>query len=108
MRFEIWQGNFHQTCMGYKHGMPMRKVWEGEIEARPSAAGKALDSIFAQFQRVDESHSPPREYQGRSLSFGDVIRLGEAWYTIDVIGFQELFGEPVEDAHAYVNGVLSS
>lgn len=108
MKFEIWQGEFRQTSMGYTHGTPMRKVWEGEIEARASAAGKALDSLFAQFQHVDDEHKPPDDYHGRSLSFGDVIRLGDEWYTIDVIGFQRLLGAPVENEHAYVNAVLSS
>jgi hypothetical protein len=99
MKFEIWQSvNYADCALGYKPGAPMKLVWVGEIEPLVGSYGpRTIDLIFDEFQRVDDEHMPPEGYEGRSLSVGDVVRIGEAWFSCELIGWSLMNPDDVPD-----------
>lgn len=92
MTYEIWQSvDFGDSCMGYRPGIEMVKRWTGDIEFDERDLGwnddvpsYTLERIFYEFQRVDENHMPPDSYIGRSLNFGDVVKLGDRWFACGI------------------------
>lgn len=101
MRYEIWQAPAGEGAFAndYHALNPWVKVWEDELLAGDSEAvqdgrltpQEVCEAIFAEFQRVSDDpadyHMPPATYTGRSLTTGDLIRLGDDWYFCCVIGF---------------------
>lgn len=87
-RTRIFQAPFEQTAFGYRADAEYRLVWEENTE------GRNLAEIWERFQRVDEKTGPwpPDGYEGRSLSIGDLISIGEFLYTVEPLGFCEIGG----------------
>ena len=94
MTFEIYQAPAEQAFRrvfgeGYDPTHDYKLVWSGDIDDvlhdgdrdfEPDVSKHARARIFNAFQRVDENHMPPPGYRGRSLSAGDLIRIGEEWW----------------------------
>jgi YodL-like len=80
----IYQAPFSQSYMGFDPSYDYRIVWEEENN------GRTPEDIWLRFQRVDIDHMPPDGYKGRSLSVGDVISIGDDFYTPEPVGWKKL------------------
>lgn len=93
MTYEIWQAPaeqvFRSISSEYDRTHTYVSVWAGEVsdilrpgddEYPPDVWKIARARIFNAFQRVDDDHMPPVGYRGRSLSAGDVVRIGGDWW----------------------------
>lgn len=85
-RFVIYQAPFEQTAMGFNIEADYRAVWGDVCED-----GINLEKIWKKFQRIDENNMPPSNYDGRSLSIGDVVGIGDyEFFTPEPVGWRKL------------------
>lgn len=81
---------------GYEYGDPMMRVYDGpQFVPHREFLHEGLEYVYSCNQHVDANHRP--WYEGRSLSKGDVICLGDKAYSVETVGFQyiEDFEVPV-------------
>lgn len=92
---EIWQTNdrnkrFVGSEMARREGWKIVKdksyklVYSGEVDVDGSD-NEALEQIFAKFQG-----QKPEGYTGRSVSVGDMIKMGGNTHFVDDYGFKKL------------------
>jgi hypothetical protein len=89
MKTVIYQAPFSQTWNGLSLLADYVPVWTEENE------GRTIDEIWTRFQRIGDGASwyggmPPEGYTGRSLSIGDVVAIGDDFYTPEVVGWRKL------------------
>jgi hypothetical protein len=85
-RVVIYQAPFAQTAMGFNASADYRAVWGEDYTDKVT-----LEKVWKEFQRIDENNMPPDGYEGRSLSIGDVVAIGDyEFYTPQMIGWRKL------------------
>ena len=83
-------------AFAYDRSFSYAAVYEGEIEIGGDALDDvalrtaALEHLFVTFQRIDDDHMPPVDFAGRSLSTGDLVRLGDRWFFCATVGWTEV------------------
>lgn len=95
---QIWQAPPEQAfdLRGYHPELEWECVWSSTCskaliisrDGRPTES--ILGSVFERFQRVDENHWVPDGYEGRSLSMGDLVRLGDEWWHCEFVGWKQV------------------
>jgi hypothetical protein len=104
MKLEIWQVPPEQAFSifpaDYKRDADWTRVWASTLEieglpepdeSHPATSTEALlEQLFAHFQRIDPDHMPPPGYHGRSLTSGDLVRLGDEWWFCAILGWHKV------------------
>src|SRR4029077_20534407 len=90
MKIAIYQAPFVQTCMGFKDSANYKLVWvEDSQDAFPDRSF-TVDDVWRRFQRVDEVMTPPKGYEGRSISIGDVVAIDRTMFSPEPVGWRTL------------------
>ena len=98
MKYEIYQIKDLENCpysfRGWRTAQfkynpeDYEKVFEGNVGIDEEGESGIIDALERLYYVFNVAH--PTGYQGRSLSVSDVVKLGDDYYYVDIVGFRKI------------------
>ena len=100
MRYQIWSNEsyklrekpipgYAQFLDGYRPDALMRMTFEGDIFSSVESKESAIDALHELFARFNQDDRP-NGGAAHSLSVGDVIKINDEAWSVDVVNFTKL------------------